>query len=120
MAAGGLKAFAQVRIIVDPFLQLAVGCLRIESGEIELGQLGAAVSAYGECFHRIRVVFTDVKLLKISGNTMRKRSNNQQQSTIINFYQPLPTVTDFPRGGGVIFVSFTTEGTEIFTTDYTD
>ena len=78
MATGSLKAFAQVGIIVDPFLQHAVGCLRIETGEIELGQLGAAVSAYGECFHRIRVVFTDVKILKISGNTMHKRSNNQQ------------------------------------------
>ena len=27
---------------------------------------------------------------------------------------------DFSRGGDVIFVSFTTEGTEFFTTDYTD
>ena len=55
MATGGLQTFAQVGIEVDPLLQFAVGRLRIEAGEIELGQLGAAVCADGECFHRFRV-----------------------------------------------------------------
>ena len=55
MATGSLQTFAQVGIEVDPLLQFAVGRLRIEAGEIELGQLGAAVCADGECFHRFRV-----------------------------------------------------------------
>ena len=79
MAAGSLEAFAQVGVIVDPALQLAVGHLRIERGEVTLGQLGAAIGTDDKCFHRMNsdFVFTDVKILKIRQNTIIKGNNNQ-------------------------------------------
>ena len=43
IAACCQEAFAQVGIIVYPALQFAVGHLRIEVGEVTLGQLGAPV-----------------------------------------------------------------------------
>ncbi len=79
IAAGGLEAFAQVGIIVDPALQLAMGHLRIERGEVALGQLGAAIGTDDKVFHRLLsdFVFTEVKILKIRQNTIIKGNNNQ-------------------------------------------
>ena len=84
MATGGLQTFAQVGIEVDPLLQFAVGRLRIEAGEIELG-LNVSIDFV--------LVFTDVKILKISGNAMRKATYNLQKPTIIYFNLHLPTLT---------------------------
>ena len=80
IAAGSLEAFAQVGVIVDPALQLAVGHLRIERGEVTLGQLGAAIGTDDKCFHRMNsdFVFTDVKILKIRQNTIQRSYYNQR------------------------------------------
>ena len=106
IAAGSPKALAQVGIIVNPALQLAVGHLRIECGKVTLGQLGAAIGTDGKCFHRMNsvFVFTDVKILKIKQSTIHRSNYNQRLSTLIHPYLPLPAVTDFPGGGGCIFV----------------
>lgn len=56
VGAGGVDALAQVRIIVYPALQFAVGDLRVERREITLGQFGAAVCADDEMFHGIQFV----------------------------------------------------------------
>lgn len=80
IAAGSPKAFAQVGIIVNPALQLAMGHLRIERGKVTLGQLGAAIGTDGKCFHRMNsdFVFTDVKILKIRQNTIHWSNYNQR------------------------------------------
>ena len=80
IAAGSLEAFAQVGIIVNPALQLAMGHLRIERWKVTLGQLGAAIGTDGKCFHRMNsdFVFTDVKILKIKQSTIYRSDYNQR------------------------------------------
>lgn len=57
IATGLPKAFAQMGIVIDPTLQLAVGHLGIEGREVALGQLGAAIGTDGEMFHKAFAVF---------------------------------------------------------------
>ena len=91
IAAGGPETFTQAGIIVYPALQLAVGHLRIEFREITLGQLGAAIGTDDEMFHKFLsdVVFTVVKILKISGNSMPGSIFNQPKSTPAHPYPRL-------------------------------
>ena len=87
-----LQFLPEVRIIVNPILQLTVSHLRIQIREITQGQFGAAVRAYLKNSPYIPYfLFTSIKVRKTDEKKECFSNNNQLESTVINYNPPEST-----------------------------
>ena len=74
IGGSGFQPLTKMGIMVNPLLELAVGCLGIKMGEIAYGQFRAPIGADGKfvLFHKsfcflISVLFFAIKILKNNG-----------------------------------------------------
>ena len=87
-----LQLLPEVRIIVNPILQLTVSHLRIQIREITQGQFGAGRTCVSQNSPYIPYfLFTSIKVRKTDEKKECFSNNNQLESTVINHNPPEST-----------------------------